>query len=716
MANITRKIEELRDEIRHHDRLYYVEARQEISDREYDRLVTTLKKLEADHAELVTPDSPTQRVAGEPLDGFRTVEHSEPMLSIDNTYNRDELKKFDTRVRKALGDTPFTYLVDPKIDGVAVSLRYERGVLTLAATRGDGQRGDDISQNVRMIKSVPLRLIGQNVPDVLDVRGEIYWPRSRFAAYNAQRATRGEEPFANPRNGAAGTLKQLNPRVVAERGLAFLAHGFGVITDDAIPTADVMMAKLNKWGMPGNKHGCICRDMNEVWAAIKDWLTKRNDADYETDGMVVKVDELGLRGELGATSKYPRWCIAYKYEAERAETVLQKVDFQIGRTGVVTPVAHFDQVKLAGTKVSTASLHNFDQVSRLDVRVGDTILVEKAGEIIPQVVQVVYDKRPHDSHPLDIPKRCPACNSHLVRDDGGVALRCTASNCPAQIRERIGFFAGRNQMDIDTLGPKVIDQLVARGLAKRFTDLYDLTVGQLVTLDRMADKSARNLLAAIEASKGQGLARLLAGLGVRHVGGRAAEILAEHYKTIDKLAFAGIAELTEIHEIGEKIAASVFKYFHSEEGRSTVAKLKAAGVRMEVIAPAAPLPQTLAGKTVVVTGTLANLSRAEAQQAIKDAGGRVAGSVSAKTSFVLAGADPGSKADKARQLNIEIINETEFTKRLTAETTEDAPEDAEAESVTGEAESTNDKSAAGEASATDTPGKDKNSHAGPLFS
>lgn len=664
MPGIKEKFEKLRQEIRRHDRLYYVEAKPEITDRQYDRMMETLKDLEAKHPEQVTPDSPTQRVAGEPLEGFRTVTHSTSMLSIDNTYSRDELREFDNRVRKALSEKPFTYLVDPKIDGVAVSLRYERGVLTLAATRGDGTHGDDITTNTRTIKSIPLRLAGADVPEVLEVRGEIYWPRGRFAAYNAQRVAHGSEPFKNPRNGAAGTLKQLNPRVVAERGLAFIAHGFEGGETLPYATAAEVMNHLCHWGMPGNKHGRVCSDIGEVWRVIEDWLARRNDVDYETDGMVVKVNELNLRDQLGATSKYPRWCIAYKYEAERAETILRKVDFQVGRLGTITPVASFDPVQLAGTTVSTASLHNFDQVARLGVRLGDTVMVEKAGEIIPQVVQVIHEKRPACAKKVEVPRRCPACNSPLVREDGGVALRCAVDGCPAQIRERIAFFAGRNQMDIEFLGPKIVQQLVDEGLVKHFTDLYDLKAEQLEPLERMGKKSAQNLVDAIEKSKSRGLARLLAALGIRHVGGRAAEILAEHYGDIDALAFAGIAELQDIHEIGEKIAASVFRFFHDKEGREVVEKLKAAGVNMTAAKPAANVPQTLAGKTVVVTGSLGGFSRKQAEQAIKDAGGRVAGSVSAKTDFVVAGAEAGSKADRARELGVEIIDEAEFVKRL----------------------------------------------------
>ncbi len=668
MPTDAERIEQLREEIRRHDRLYYVEAAPEISDRRYDRLLEALEALEAAHPELITPDSPTRRVGGEPIEGFATVEHSAPMLSINNTYSEDELREFDARVHRALGERPVRYLVDPKIDGVAVSLRYEGGLLALAATRGDGRRGDDITSNARTIRSIPLRLVGRQVPGVLEVRGEVYWPRSVFNAYNARRVEQGLEAFANPRNGAAGTLKQLDPRIVAERGLAFIAHGLGAMSSPVAGTAGEVMRRLAEWSIPVSPHATVCRDVEEAIRATRGWLDRRGEADYETDGAVVKVDELALRVELGATSRYPRWCIAYKYEAERARTVLRSVDFQVGRLGTITPVAHFDPVQLAGTTVSNASLHNFDQVARLDVRVGDTVLVEKAGEIIPQVVQVLHDRRPGGAAVIAPPAHCPACGEPVARDEGGVYLRCVNPECPAQLRERLKFFAGRNQMDIENLGPAVIDQLVGRGLVRHFADLYALDAGVLVGLERMGEKSSENLLAAIEASKSRGLERLLAGLGIRHVGGRAAEVLAGHFGEIDALAAAGVEELTRIDEIGPVIAASVHQFFASEAGAETIARLKAAGVQTTSTRPAAEAAEaanlSLAHKTVVVTGTLKHFSRDEAQDAIKAAGGKAASSVSKKTDFVVVGDSPGSKADKAKRLGVETIDEAEFLRRL----------------------------------------------------
>jgi DNA ligase (NAD+) len=664
MSDIQSQIEQLRDEIRRHDYLYYVMARPEISDRDYDQMLKRLAELEQAHPEFASPDSPTQRVGGEPIEGFETVEHSSPMLSIDNTYNEADLGRFDQRVRDALGDARFHYLVDPKIDGVAVSLRYEGGRLALAATRGDGRRGDDITNNARRIRAIPLRLLGDGWPDVLEVRGEIYWPTGAFTAYNSRRAQAGQPTFANPRNGTAGTLKQLDPTVVAERGLSFIAHGFGEISQPVAPTASELMHRIAKWGVPVNNQAQVCDNIGRVIAAVENWITARTEVDYATDGMVVKVDELALRDELGATSKYPRWCIAYKYEAERAETVLRSISFQVGRTGVLTPAASFDPVWLSGTTVVNASLHNFDQVARLDVREGDTVLVEKAGEIIPQVVQVNFEKRPPETQPVQPPDSCPACGGKTGRDPGGVYLRCLNPECPAQLRERLIFFAGRDQMDIDGLGPAIIDQLLERGMVRHFADLYHLRAEELTTLERMGAKSSENLAKSIDESRSRGLARVLAALGVRHVGSRAAEVLAEHFGDVEAIESASVGQLTAVHEIGPIIAESVRQFFDSEAGRETVRRLRDAGVKMTVERHAGAGEGPLTGKTVVVTGTLEGLSRKEAEDAIKAAGGKMTSSVSRNTSFVVVGAEPGSKAAKAVQLGVETIDEDEFLRRL----------------------------------------------------
>ncbi len=747
MASDADRIQRLRDEIRRHDRLYYVQAAPEISDREYDKLMAELGELEARHPELVTADSPTQRVGGEPIEGFAKIAHPTPMLSINNTYTLDELREFDARVAKALGEAERKYTVEPKIDGVAVSLRYEGGSLVLAATRGDGRTGDDITANARTIRSIPLRLAGGGAapPEVLEVRGEVYWPRDEFARFNAARAEAGQETFANPRNGAAGTLKQLDPKAVAERGLAFIAHGFGQVRFGGtgfkpVPTlGSELMEALRRWGVPTSPHVRTCKTIDEACAVIDEWASRRYELAYEMDGMVVKVDSLAQRAELGATSKYPRWCIAYKYEAERAETVLREVSFQVGRLGTITPVAHFDPVQLAGTTVSNASLHNFDNIEHLqrrnlDLRIGDSILVEKAGEIIPQVVDVILPKRAKGTRHIAPPRSCPKCESELAWDsprpdmrafrcvnpdcelryerrqlvelpktcrtrpskknlqgrgcddpveevDRLVELRCINPECPAQIKERLRFFAGRDQMDIEGLGPAVSDKLVDADTVEHFADLYALKEGDLIGMElsrhidkktgktviqRLQRKSTDNLLAGVADSKGRGLARLLAGLGIRHVGGRAAELLAGHFGDIDSLAAADEEGLAEVEEIGPEIAASVRQFFAGSKTREIIDRLKAAGVKMTVLARRDGRPGLpLTGKTVVVTGTLGGYTRAEAQQAITAAGGRPASSVSDATAFVVAGENPGAKKiNDARKHGVEIIDETEFLERL----------------------------------------------------
>ena len=771
MGSDAERIEHLRREIRRHDRLYYVQAVSEISDRAYDALLAELRRLEAAHPDLVTPDSPTQRVGGEPIDGFPKAALDPPMLSIDNTYNLDELRAFDARVAKALAGQAVRYLAEPKIDGVAASVRYEGGRLVRVATRGDGRTGSDITANARTIRSIPLALDGADVPDVLEVRGEIYWPKDAFAAFNAARASEpdgGAPEFANPRNGTAGTLMHRVPRIVAERRLAFIAHGFGQILP-APPgeSASDVMAAVGRWGVPVGGQSRLCESIDAVCDFVAEWAERRHSLPYETDGMVVKVDRLDQREALGATSRYPRWCIAYKYAAEQAETVLRDVSFEVGRLGTITPVAHFDPVQLAGTIVANASLHNFDQIERLDVRVGDTVIVEKAGEIIPQVVGVLPDRRAKSARRIQPPGQCPVCNGQTVRDAGGVYLRCANPECPAQLRERLRFFAGRDQMDIDQLGPAMVDVLVEAGLVRHFADLYALTKGKLVGLEvsrrdhpktgktiitHIQDLSGDNLVKGIAASKTRGLARVLAALGIRHVGGSVAEVLARRFGNIKALIEAartrdglagidGVGEVTrkkvrdaigreapenartpatlfgtshdglgerggsrqwllehgvkgraadalaakfptldaltaaagqtdklaEVEGVGQVIADAVREFLLSPTGRDIIKRLAKAGVDLSSKTPALGGAGPLAGKTVVVTGTLTRYSRSQAEDAIKRAGGRAASSVSKKTDFVLAGDRPGSKADKARQLGVTILNEDQFRKMIGAE-------------------------------------------------
>lgn len=668
-ASVIARIAGLRDEIRRHDHLYFVQNAPEISDQQYDALVQELRELEAKHPELITPDSPTQRVGERPLEGFAHVRHALPMLSIDNTYSPQELREFDQRVRKGLAEEGYEYLVDPKIDGVAVALRYADGVLVQGATRGDGETGDDITQNLRTVRSVPLRLSGVGWPHILEVRGEVYWPRPDFERCNAQRSAAGEEPFANPRNATAGTLKQLDARIVAQRGLAFQCHGVGVIEPmpAGVNTHSQMNARLHDWGIPTSPHARQCGDIEDVIRFVAEWDTRRRTLEYDTDGVVVKIERFDQRLRLGATSKAPRWCMAYKYAAEQAQSRLLSVDFQVGKLGTITPVANLEPVQLAGTTVKRATLHNFDQVRRLDLHVGDSVTVEKAGEIIPQVVAVDAGRRPADAKAVLPPARCPECGGDVMQDEGGVYLRCINPACPAQLVERLRFFCARDQMDIEGAGIKLVEALVAHGFVKTYADLYRLPErrAELIELERMGEKSVDNLLAGIERSKQQPLARVLAAFGIRHVGTNTAELLALHFGTMDAVVAADKATLQEVEGIGPEVAASVREWFDSPTGRATVAELKAVGVNMTQPQALRPAAGPLAGKTVVVTGTLSRYSRSEIEALIREHGGKPTSSVSKKTDFVVAGESPGSKLDKARTLGVRVLSEEDFQRLLT---------------------------------------------------
>jgi DNA ligase (NAD+) len=668
----------LRREIRRADFHYYTLNQPEMSDQQYDALFAELKALEAQHPEVVTPDSPTQRVAGQPLGEFATVRHAIPMLSVDNTYNADELKAFDERVRKQLGTTDYDYVVEHKIDGLAVSLRYVGGVLVTGATRGDGEVGDDVTANIRTIRAIPLCLIdgvpcvegvppsnrGQDardtvIPRVLEVRGEVYMPTKSFVALNKARAEAGETAFANPRNAAAGSLKLLDSRITATRNLSFCAYGVGEISQ---PLADDHYQALQRFktlGLPVNPHVRMAADIEEVIKICESWSGRRADLAYQIDGMVIKVNRYDQRDILGATGRSPRWCIAYKYPAERAQTVVESIDVQVGKTGALTPVANLKAVQLAGTTVRRASLHNFDEMRRLDVRPGDTVLIEKAGEIIPQVVEVKKEFRPAGAEPFPVPKKCPNCGTEVVKDEAGVYVRCPNPDCFGMLKERLRYFAGRDQMDIERLGVALIEQLIDSGLVRTFADIYRLKKEDLTSLERMGEKSAQNVLDGIEASKTRPLWRFIAALGIRHVGGQSAEVLAKHFGSLDAIVSAGQDELQAVDQVGPVMAESVYQYFRNPRHRTVIDDLLAAGVRPQ---PPAPKKRTgkLQGKTVVVTGTLKSFSRQQAQQAIREAGGKVSGSVSKKTSFVLAGEDPGSKLQKAQELGVEVIDEEQF--------------------------------------------------------
>lgn len=654
-----KRCEALRKQIERHNRLYFVEARPEISDQEFDELVKELERLEAQYPELVTPDSPTQRVGGTPLEEFQTVEHEVPMLSIDNTYSQEELRQFDERVRRGLGGDQPAYVVELKIDGVAISLRYERRVFVRAATRGDGVRGDDVTANVRTIRAVPLRLDG-NPPALLEVRGEVFMRRQELERLNRLREEEGLPPLANPRNTTAGTLKLLDPREVAKRRLDLICYDVAPLRGAEPTTHWETLKQLRNYGLPTSPHSAHCRNIDEVLRVCDRWEKDRAQLDFEIDGLVVKVDSAAHRRKLGATSKAPRWVIAYKYPAQTARTKLVAISVQVGKTGTLTPVAEMEPVQLAGTTVKRASLHNFDELARKDIRVGDTVEIQKAGEIIPQVLRAIPELRPKGAKPYPVPKVCPQCGGAVHRDAEGVYLRCLNLACPAQIKERLRYYAARTAMDIEGLGPAIIEQLVDAKLVRDFADLYELDVDTLAGLERMGKKSAMNLMEGIEASKSRPFSRLLNGLGIRHVGEHTAEVLAGHFGSMDRLMKASVEELTAVPEVGEVVAASVRDFFDTRENRELIRRLRDHGINMEERKPAASGPLPFEGKTFVVTGTLQNYSRDAIHERIKELGGRPSSSVSAKTDYVIAGEKAGSKLNKARELGVQILTEAEF--------------------------------------------------------
>ena len=662
-GDVKRQIERLREEIRRHDYLYYVLNQPEISDQKYDRLFAELKALEQANPQFITPDSPTQRVSGRPLEGFVSVRHAVPMLSMDNTYNAEELRAFDERVRRQLGSQDYDYVVELKIDGLAISLRYEGGALVTAATRGDGEVGDDVTANVRTIKAVPLVLFGDgNIPDVLEVRGEVYMSTKAFIELNRLRAEAGEPVFANPRNAAAGSLKLLDARVTASRNLSFLAYSVGELSEPLAENHYQSLQRFKELGLPVNPHIKRAKDIDEVINICLSWSGKQKTLSYQIDGLVIKINRFDQRDILGATGRAPRWCISYKFPAEQAETIVESIDVQVGKSGILTPVANLRPVQLSGTTVKRASLHNFDELNRLDVRCGDTVVVEKAGEIIPQVVEVKKRLRPDGATRFKIPRRCPNCGFAVAKDEDGVYIRCLNPDCLGQLVERLKYFAGRGQMDIEHLGEALIDQLVDAGLVKNFADLYKLERSQLIGLERMAEKSAGNVTAAIAKSKTQPLWRLIAALGIRHIGGQSAQILADRFGSLEALMAANEETLKGIDQIGPTMAKSVYGYFRNEKNRAVINELLAAGVKPK--RPRAKRADKLAGKTIVVTGTLENFTRQRAEYAIRQAGGKPSLSVSKKTDFVLAGKEPGSKLDKAQNIGVEVINEKQFLEML----------------------------------------------------
>ena len=656
-ADAAQRITELREQIHHHDYLYYVEARPEVSDAEYDALMRELRDLEASFPDLVTADSPTQRVAGAPTDVFKSVEHHDAMLSLDNATSPDDLGEFEARTGRALPGTTFGYVCEPKIDGLGVALLYERGRFVRGATRGDGRVGEDITPNLRTIRSIPMVLRGAlAAAAVVEVRGEVFMPREEFAKLNRTLEEAGTPTFANPRNAAAGAVRQKDPAVTARRPLdIFLYHVSRAAALGFSSHWDALEA-LRAAGFKTNPRAERCQNLDAVIAACERLERDRDTLGYDADGMVVKIESLEHQRRLGSTTHHPRWAIAFKFAARQATTMIEAIEVNVGKTGTLTPTAKLTPVELAGVTIRNVSLHNEDEIRRKDIRVGDTVLVERAGDVIPYVVQVVLAKRPPDSQPFTFPSACPACGGFAFRPAGEAYWRCTNSACPAQLKERLRHFGSRRAMDIEHLGDSTIEQLVDTGQVKDFADLYQLTAEKVSELDRFAEKSAENLIQAITASRERGLARLLNALGIRLVGERVAQLLAARFGSLERLAEVSEAELAEAHGIGDEIARSVVAFFKDPTNRRLIDNLKRAGVVTH--SPMAPVgPKPLAGKTVVMTGSLPTLSREAARELVEGHGGRVASSVSKKTDYVVVGEAPGSKADDARRLGVTILDE-----------------------------------------------------------
>ena len=662
--NPAERIQHLRTLIRYHEERYYVLSSPEIADAEFDALLAELERLESENPDLVTPDSPTQRVGGRPIEGFDTVLHAEPMLSLDNAYSEAELRAFDDRVRRGVGDTAaITYVAELKIDGLSIALTYSDGQLVRGATRGDGVRGEDVTSNVRTIRPIPLGLRG-GPGGTVEVRGEVYLPRRAFDRINKQREDTGEPLYANPRNVAAGTMRNLDPKLVAKRGLlAFTYYVIGSRTETHAETLDLM----RQWGLPVEPNWRRCTGIDELLTFCHEWAEKRRTLHFDTDGVVIKVDQMALRARLGSTSKFPRWAVAFKFPAEQKTTLLRQIDVNVGRTGAVTPFAVLDPIFIAGSTVSMATLHNAEDIARKDIRERDWVLVEKAGDVIPRVIGPVLGRRPPDSQPWTMPTACPRCGAALHRPEGEVVWRCENTSCPAKLRRGLEHFAARSAMNIEGLGESLIAQLVDSALVKDYADVYGLTQSRLEALERMGKKSAAKLREQIERSKTNELWRLLYGLGIRHVGERAAQVLSRAFASIDELCAATKEQLQQTHEVGPVLAESVRTWFDEPRNRELIERLRAAGVRMEV-----PLEERLekpgegplTGRTYVITGTLESMTREQATDAIERLGGKVAGSVSRKTAGVIVGADAGSKAEKARDLGVPMLDEPAFLKLI----------------------------------------------------
>ncbi len=690
------RIAQLVEQLNEHNYRYAVLNDPVISDRDYDALMDELSDLEALHPDFVQPDSPTQRVTSDLTREFPTVQHDIPMLSLDNTYSEDELRDFEDRIRRELPDEELQYVAELKIDGVALSLIYENGLLTRGVTRGNGTQGEDITPNVKTIKSIPIRLkacaemeLFSNPVPYCEIRGEVYLDHNTFDTINVQREKNEENPFANPRNATSGSLKLQDAQQVAERRLSFFAYSFRS-RDKQLSTHSENLSYLERLGLPVNANRALCNNIDDIIAQAREWQEKRPDLPYDIDGIVIKVNNIAQQNKLGATSKSPRWAISYKYSAEQAETVLKRITLQVGRTGVVTPVANLEPVQLAGTTVSRATLHNAEELERKDIRESDTVILEKGGDVIPKVVRVVTAKRAKEAIAFEFPKNCPICNSPLIKDETEVAIRCDNSQCPAQLKGNIRHFASRTAMDIEGLGTALVEQLVDSGLVRDVGDLYNLELEQLAGLERMAEKSAQNVLKALETSKTRPFHRVLFALGIRHIGATVARVLSDNFHSIDRLRDTPPEEIEAVHEIGGAIAESIHAYLddnsnwdwmgwvfnpspniyaHIDKGGDwdLIKKLHAAGINLESEAPADTGPKPLEGKTVVVTGTFTRWGRQQAQNLIRALGGKPTSSVSGKTDLVIAGEKAGSKLAKAEQLGIDILNEEEFFNKYVSE-------------------------------------------------
>lgn len=666
MSDKTKKqIEKLRQEIRRHDHLYYGLDQPEISDREYDRLMQSLKDLEKERPEWVTADSPTQRVGGKVSEKAKAVKHKVPMLSLDNTYNLDEFEEFHKRVVKNLKrqivENKIEYVVELKIDGLGVTLSYDNGLFVQGTTRGDGKKGEDVTTNLKTLRSVPLRIdIDKKTFKFLEVRGEVYMERKGFLKLNETRAAAGETPFVNPRNAAAGSIRLLDPAITASRPLRIFIYSVGYMDASPFKEHYEVLQTLRNLGFRVNPQTTLCKNFRETLSLIETWREKKNTLPYDVDGLVIKVNSLPYQHRLGSTNKHPRWAVAFKYEAEQATTQVQDIICQVGRTGSITPVAVLEPVFVSGSTVSRATLHNEDEIKRKDIRVGDKVAIEKGGDIIPKIVQVIKVSGKKRQPPYKMPAACPECKGKLFRPEGEAAWRCVNTACPAQVKEKLKHFASRDAMDIDHLGPAVIDQLVDGGRVKNFSGLYSLKKDELAVMERLAEKSAQNLIDAIEKSKQAGLARLLHALGIRHVGQRAATLLARTFGSMDKICEARQEDLESILEIGEKITISLNEFFSQTSNLKEIERLQQRGVKMQ--AEKTVEGGKLEGKQFVLTGTLEQFSRDQAKEKILSLGGRVTSSVSAKTDYVVVGSDPGSKAGKAKKLGLKILNEAEFNK------------------------------------------------------